>query len=118
MVLGGYPDPAARQSEIIDIIDPTRTCASLHEFPENIRYGPTSAIMNGSFIVCGYKTCYKYVNDNWMQIGQKHHISRDDPSYHVIRGNINTCTVSCFFDKNSGLFLLRFPQSSTFANRK
>ena len=87
MVLGGKPDPDGRESEIIDIIDPTRTCAGLQEFPEHAEYSPTGAIMNNnSLIVCGYTKCFEYKNNQWSQLGIKTHIARDYTSYHVIRG--------------------------------
>ena len=67
MVTGGSPDPQARLTEVIDIIDPTRTCATLQEFPENLVWGVGGAIMNGSLIRCSIYHCYKYENDAWSQ---------------------------------------------------
>ena len=96
MVTGGTPDPQARLTEVIDIIDPTRTCATLQDFPESMRYGMGGAIMNGSLIACGGgeennnpQYCYKYENDAWSKFGQNLQPNKQlfhRSSYIVLRG--------------------------------
>ena len=89
MVTGGMPDPQSRLTEVIDIVDPTRTCATLQEFPESMLYGMGGAIMNGSLIGCGDQYCYKYENDAWSQLGAKHTMGRDECINIVLKGKKN-----------------------------
>ena len=89
MVTGGHPDPQARMTEVIDIIDPTRTCAPLQEFPEKMQYGLGGAILDGSLVACGRHYCYKYENDAWSQFGTfGNDYDNSIAAFSVIKGKI------------------------------
>ena len=89
MVTGGDPDPKARLVEIIDIIDPTRTCAPLTDFPERMPFtGLGIAVMNGSLIACGRYQCYKYENDAWSPLKQLN-VKTDKSCATVLKGKNN-----------------------------
>ena len=86
MTTVGSPGGSSKRAEVIDIVDPSRTCNSLQDFPEDSTWNPPGAILNGSLVVCGYHKCYKYENDKWSKIGPDYNPSRVLSSGSVIKG--------------------------------
>ena len=52
MVTGGDPTSQAVKTEVIDAIDPTKTCNSLPDFPYEDSYMANGGVLNGKVIVC------------------------------------------------------------------
>ena len=44
MVTGGGPNSAAQLTEVIDIVDPTRTCNPMQNFPEHMNFMPKGTV--------------------------------------------------------------------------
>ena len=63
MVTGGYPRESGKKSEVIDVQDPTRTCASLPDVPYGEYYMPNCGVIDGKLIVCQYYKCFELQNN-------------------------------------------------------
>ena len=76
MVTGGDPRSQAVKTEVIDAIDPTKTCNSLPDFPYEDVWMPNGGVLNGKIIVCealSGKKCFQLQNNGngWTKFATK-----------------------------------------------
>ena len=75
-----------KRTEVIDIVDPTRTCSDKEDFPIVNGYQPLGGVVNNEIIVCARTTCYKMENGPWSKIDD-HSPQRGYASGIVVKGD-------------------------------
>ena len=66
LATAGYPTSESKLTEIIDVLDPTKSCTldGTADYPVETEWMPAGGVINGKAVACGgdSKNCYVFEN--------------------------------------------------------